>query len=87
MGEQEALDREEAEGVATKEAVETAVKDSDKVGVGVTADEIEAKMGVIVKPREGEFEREEDTVALTVPPHALAVSNPLRVTKFEALIN
>ena len=57
------------------------------MGVGVTGNDMDAKMGVIEEPREGEFEREEDTVALTVPPHALAVSNALRVTKFEALIN
>ena len=57
------------------------------MGVGVTGDDMDAKKGVIEEPREGELDREEDTEALTVPPHTLAVTQALRVTKVEALIN
>ncbi len=57
------------------------------MGVGVTGNDMDAKMGVIEEPREGELDREEDTEALTVPPPTLAVTQARRVTKVEALIN
>ena len=63
------------------------MKDSDTVGVGVAGDDMDAKMGVIEEPREGELDREEGTVALPVPPHTLAVSKALKVAKVEALTN